>query len=85
MPKCFLPVVAALLALATDARACAACRPKVQAAIHDPHYAATALLVLLPVLLLIGGGLLLYFAPSFSPTTPWKTAPLRPAAPTARR
>ena len=44
------------------ARACAVCRPRVQAGIHNEAYAANLLLVLLPVALLLLGGLGLFFA-----------------------
>ena len=54
----FLP---ALLSAAPVARACAVCRPRVQAGIHNGAYGANLLLVLLPVALLLLGGLGLFF------------------------
>jgi hypothetical protein len=42
--------------------ACAVCRPRVQAGIHNEAYTANLLLVLLPVALLLAGGLGLFFA-----------------------
>ena len=42
--------------------ACAVCRPRVQAGIHDGAYGANLLLVLLPVAMLLLGGLSLFFA-----------------------
>lgn len=62
-----------LLATATLAQACPVCRPKVQAAIFGPHYLGTALLVLLPVLLLAAAGLGLYFSPRLAS---WKNSRL---------
>ena len=60
-----LPAVAGLLLLtARAAEACAVCRPRVQAGIHDDAYAANLLLVLLPVALLLLGGVGLFFAPA---------------------
>lgn len=44
------------------AHACAVCRPRVQAGIHNAAYAANLLLVLLPVAVLLLGGLALFFA-----------------------
>jgi hypothetical protein len=72
MPKLVVAVFALLLAT-TTAQACKVCRPKVQAAIHTPDFTANALLMLLPVALLVGGALLLYFSPNlarWNPTTP---------------
>ena len=54
---------------ASAAQACAVCRPKVQAAIYNPDYAANALLMLLPVGLLVTGALLLFFS---SELVSWK-------------
>jgi hypothetical protein len=52
-----------LLILARPAaRACAVCRPKVEAGIHNAAYPAKLLLVLLPVALLLALGLALFFA-----------------------
>ena len=71
MPK--LLATLALLLAATTALACRVCRPKVEAAIHAPDYTATLLLLLLPVGLLVGGALLLFFSPtlfSWKPTSP---------------
>lgn len=81
MSKFFALVLVALLAGAQATDACTVCRPKVQAAIHNQQYAANALLMLLPILLLVGGALLLYFSPSLSL---WKTAPPRPSLTTVR-
>ncbi|MCB2407654.1 hypothetical protein [Hymenobacter lucidus] len=66
----------ALLLAATTAQACAVCRPRVEAAIHAPDYTDTLLLLLLPVALLVGGVLLLFFSPtlfSWKPTPPRST------------
>ncbi|WP_375419282.1 hypothetical protein [uncultured Hymenobacter sp.] len=46
----------------TAAQACAVCRPRVQAGIHNEAYAANLALVLLPVAMLLLGGLGLFFA-----------------------
>lgn len=64
------------LLAAGPAGACPVCRPKVQAAIYDQHYLATALLVLLPALLLAAAGVGLYFSSSLLAL--WKTTPPRP-------
>ena len=49
-------LVVALLGLpAAVAEACAVCRPRVAAGIHDAAYPVNLLLVLLPVALLLGG------------------------------
>lgn len=61
----------------STAQACAVCRPKVQAAIHNQHYAANTLLMLLPIGLLVTGALLLFFSPNLAlwkPTSPPPTA-----------
>ena len=42
--------------------ACAVCRPRVQAGIHNGAYAVNLLLVLLPVAVLLLGGLAVFFA-----------------------
>ena len=73
LTKAFALLLVLLLA-AKPAWACPVCRPKVQAAIYGPHYLATALLVLLPVLLLVAGGVGLYFS---SRLALWKTPPPR--------
>lgn len=44
------------------AEACAVCRPRVQAGIHNAAYITNLLLVLLPVALLLLGGVGLFFA-----------------------
>jgi hypothetical protein len=70
------PAMLVSLLLATNtAWACPVCRPKVQAAVYNQHYLTTALLVLLPVLLLAVGGVGLYFS---SRIALWKTTLLRP-------
>jgi hypothetical protein len=51
-----------LLLLPTVASACAICRPKVQAAIHNADYSVNVLLLLLPVALLLAVGVGLYYA-----------------------
>ena len=56
------------------ARACTVCRPKVEAGIYNATYPANALALLFPVLLLIGGSLLLYYLPNLPS---WKTSPPR--------
>jgi hypothetical protein len=68
-------VLPGLLLAALPASACPVCRPRVQAAIYNQHYPATALLVLLPVLLLAAGGVGLYFS---SRLALWKTNLPRP-------
>ncbi|MGI4866395.1 MAG: hypothetical protein ACRYFZ_20885 [Janthinobacterium lividum] len=68
-------VLPSLLLATSPAWACPVCRPKVQAAIYNQHYLATALLVLLPVLLLAAGGVGLYFS---SRLALWKTNLPRP-------
>lgn len=47
---------------ATAARACTVCRPRVEAGIHNSDFSGNLLLVLLPVVLVLLGGLILYFA-----------------------
>jgi hypothetical protein len=44
------------------ASACAVCRPKVQAAIHNADYSVNVALLLLPVALLLTVGVGLYYA-----------------------
>jgi hypothetical protein len=61
----FLLSVALLGLCCGAAGACAVCRPRVQAGIHDEAYAANLLLVLLPVGLLLLGGVGLFFADNF--------------------
>jgi hypothetical protein len=46
----------------TAATACAVCRPKVQAAIHNADYSVNVALLLLPVALLLAVGVGLYYA-----------------------
>lgn len=73
MPTLLTLLVALQVFVAFPAHACAVCRPKVQAAIHNQDYAVNALLLLLPIVLLIGGALLLFFSPNLAlwkPTTP---------------
>ena len=48
--------------LPAASHACAVCRPKVQATIHNADYSANAALLLLPVALLLALGLGLYYA-----------------------
>ena len=60
---------------ASAAQACAVCRPKVQAAIHNSDYAANALLMLLPIGLLVTGALLLFFSTNLAL---WKPTPPPP-------
>ncbi|MBO2011883.1 hypothetical protein [Hymenobacter negativus] len=50
-----------LLAALPKAQACAWCRPRVEAGIHDAAYGQRLLLVLLPVALLLAAGLGLFF------------------------
>ena len=50
------------LCLGPAAWGCAVCRPRVEAGIHNGAYTANLLLVLLPVALLLLGGLGLFFA-----------------------
>ena len=54
-----------LLLAAAPAWACRVCRPRVQAGIHTADYQANLLVLLLPVALLLGLGLALYFAPTW--------------------
>lgn len=74
MPKLLvaLALVVLLLAITTTAQACTVCRPKVAAAIYAPGYTAHVGLVLLPIALLVGGALLLYFSPTLAL---WKPTP----------
>lgn len=58
------------------AQACTVCRPKVEAGIYNQAYTANAALVLLPVLLLVGASLLLYFSPALPL---WKMPPPLPS------
>jgi hypothetical protein len=81
MRKLLAAFVGLLLAYAPMAQACRVCRPKVEAAIHSPDYTATALLLLLPIALLIGGALLLFFSPTLAlwkPTTRAQPSTERP-------
>jgi hypothetical protein len=57
---CFLAGLFGLLP--AMASACAICRPKVQAAIHNADYSVNAVLLLLPVVLLLALGVGLYYA-----------------------
>lgn len=56
-------LLAALFSLSTafQVQACAWCRPRVEAGIHDAAYGHRLLLVLLPGVLLLAGGLALFF------------------------
>jgi hypothetical protein len=54
-------LVSVLLIAAAPAQACAWCRPRVEAGIHDAAYGKRMLLVLLPVGLLLGLGVGLFF------------------------
>ena len=58
------PLLFLLLLLLTSSAiwACTVCRPRVQAGIHNEAYAANLLLVLLPVALLLLGGVGVFFA-----------------------
>ena len=51
-----------LYLVATNAWACRVCRPRVQATIHTPEYTGNLLLLLLPIGILLVGGVGLYFA-----------------------
>jgi hypothetical protein len=42
--------------------ACRVCRPRVQATIHTPDYTGNLLVLLLPIAVLLAGGVGLYFA-----------------------
>ena len=55
-------LTATLSLISSLAWACRVCRPRVQATIHTPDYTANLLVLLLPVGLLLAGGLGLYFA-----------------------
>lgn len=48
--------------LPAASNACAVCRPKVQAAIHNADYSVNVALLLLPVALLLAVGVGLYYA-----------------------
>ncbi len=48
--------------LPAASNACAVCRPRVQAAIHNADYSVNLGLLLLPVALLLAGGVGLYYA-----------------------
>lgn len=52
----------ALWLVSSVAYACRVCRPRVQAAIHTPEYTGNLLLLLLPIGILLVGGVGLYFA-----------------------
>jgi hypothetical protein len=68
--------LAALLLTPTLGEACPACRPRVQAAIHTPDYAANVALLLLPVAILLVLGVGLYWADRL-----WPRPVARPVAP----
>ena len=70
-------VFALQVLMGATAQACAVCRPRVQAAIHNPDYAANALLLLLPIGLLVAGALLLFFSPNL---VLWKSTTSPPSA-----
>ncbi|MCC2547605.1 hypothetical protein LJY25_14200 [Hymenobacter sp. BT175] len=53
-----------LMLPSAGAWACRVCRPRVQATIHDTQYLPNLALVLLPVAVLLGLGLTLYFLPA---------------------
>ena len=55
-------LTAALWLTSTVAWACRVCRPRVQATIHTPEYTGNLLVLLLPIGILLVGGLGLYFA-----------------------
>ncbi|GAB2949447.1 hypothetical protein GCM10027048_13160 [Hymenobacter coalescens] len=74
MPFKLIALLAACLAPGSAAQACTVCRPKVEAGIYTAGYSANALVLLLPILLLVGGSLLLYYSPKL---LPWKTFPRR--------
>ena len=75
MCKLLAFVFALQVLVASAAQACVVCRPKVQAAIYNPDYAANALLVLLPIGLLVTGALLLFFSANLAL---WKPTPPPP-------
>ncbi|QIL77036.1 hypothetical protein [Hymenobacter sp. HDW8] len=52
----------ALWLVHSAAWACRTCRPRVQATIHTPEYTGNLLLLLLPIGILLVGGIGLYFA-----------------------
>ena len=63
MRALLMRALAALVLLApTLGEACPVCRPRVQAAIHTPDYAANVALLLLPVAILLALGVGLYWA-----------------------
>ena len=77
MRALLMRALAALVLLApTLGEACPVCRPRVQAAIHTPDYAANVALLLLPVGILQALGLALYWADQL-----WPRPVARPAAP----
>lgn len=57
----YLLLLLALLLSSPAAWACAWCRPRVQAGIHDAAYTANLLLVLLPVAVLLALGVGLFY------------------------
>lgn len=71
--------------LPTVASACAVCRPKVQAAIHNADYSVNVLLLLSPVALLLAVGVGLYYADAIwarvQPSGPSALAPNSSATP----
>ncbi|MGI4833599.1 MAG: hypothetical protein ACRYFK_09085 [Janthinobacterium lividum] len=60
MRKLLLILLSSLL-LAPAAWACPWCRPRVQAGIYTSAYSANVLLVLLPVAVLLGVGVVVYY------------------------
>lgn len=69
-------LIGALWLASPTAWACRVCRPRVQATIHTPDYAGTLAVLLLPIGLLLVGGLGLYFATTIKRyfsyfTRPW--------------
>ena len=59
MQRIFLTLLACLGA--AGAEACPWCRPRAQAGIYTPAYTTTALLVLLPVMVLLAWGIGLFY------------------------
>lgn len=63
MKNLLVGLLTLLLWLTTSmAWACRVCRPRVQATIHTPEYTGNLLVLLLPIALLLVGGVGLYFA-----------------------
>jgi hypothetical protein len=63
-----LPVLAGAILIVPEARACPWCRPEVEAAVYNPDFIATALLLLLPLAVIALVGVALHFADGRAPS-----------------